>query len=670
MIPMKPTHVLMLLLAVLAPLGAEGARRRAVSHPGLPAADALQGGYANRTSVFQGNFLTLHIASTVQPLTVEIVNLADPDHVLTTIENLTSRAQSCSEQSAGDCNWDATTTITVPYTWPSGYYAARFPTAAGERWAPFIVRSAQPGSQILVLSSTHTMQAYNRFGGSGVVERVSYQRPYSQHDGLGGYSDDEQLFVDWLTAEGLPFEVASDVDLEDPTLLSRYNVVVIPGRAEFWTAQARANLEQFNRNGGHVAVLNGNTMWWQVHLEDDHETIVGTEHAGNVPAFGPQPQLAAPNWFEHPITDPETRFFGSSFLYGGFANRGNGDSLLPVEQRTGWTVMAPNHWIYSGTSLGFGSTFGRETVGLEVGGTLFNCDANGTMVGIDPSAGTPLNFQILAWTPASEGTGTIGIYTNPAGGAVFNAGTQRWVHGLQSDETVRQMTRNVIEQFATGDRLPHTDTVTMMLTEEKFNCQQYTLHALPGWKQPAAAPAKVTARCAYEGAAGVELSGPKAIEMIRDFTPTAEPHHEIGARFYINVASYVGKADGIIARVALRNTAGAEIDEPTAVEFEVSGGKTLTRLMRRDVAGNITRSGTMELSSGWHLIWLTWHAPGETVLQLDKIPTQTLDNPDTDRIAGEIVLEYPQPTRADDGSFVCIDALAVGNVKPGSLPAQ
>ena len=112
-----------------------------------------------------------------------------------------------------------------------------------------------------------------------------------------------------------------------------------------------------------------------------------------------------------------------------------------------WTVMVPSHWIYEGTNLVSGSTFGPETVGPVVGGTLFNCDTTGKILGVDASAGTPLNFHILAWTPATAGTGTLGIYTNVAGGAVFNAATQRWVHGLQGDAVVSRITRNVIDQF-------------------------------------------------------------------------------------------------------------------------------------------------------------------------------------------------------------------------------
>ena len=674
MFPTKLKHVVMLALAVLAPLCTDAAvRRRAAGHPGPSLIEiSSQGGYASRASVFQGGTLTFHIASTAQPLTVEILNLADPDHVLMTIENLTSAAQNCAVPPTSGCGWQATTTISIPSSWPSGFYAARFPTSLGQRWAPFIVRAVQAGnrSRMLVLSSTHTMQAFNRFGGSVPGDRVSYQRPYRQHDGLGGAVDDELLFVDWLTAQGLPFEAASDTDLEDSTLLSRYYLLIIPGRAEYWTAQARANIEQFSRNGGHIAVLNGSTMLRQVRLEDDNQTLVGTAQAGS--ADPEPPQLVTTNWFEHPLYNPETRLFGTSFRYGGYANRvsADDDALLPIEQRTGWTVAAPSHWIYDGTNLVLGSTFGRETVGPEVGGTVFNCDTGGRMIGIDASSGTPVNYHVLAWTPASEGTGTLGIYTNSSGGSVFNAASQRWVNGLAGNPAVSRMTRNVINQFITGQPLPHDDKTAMLLTEETFNCQpyQYTQRLLPGWTQTQAARPTVTARCSYEGPSGLEFSGAESIEVVRDFTP-GQPLHVMGARFYINLDSYQGQPDSPLARVTLRNTVGGHADVPVVVEFSIVNGEPQCRLVRRDPAGNLFAGEWLPLGPGWHMIWLTWRSLGDIVLQLEKLgPTRTLHNPSGTQSVGEIAFEYPAVIRSDNSGYVCFDALGVGHVKPGSLP--
>ena len=102
------------------------------------------------------------------------------------------------------------------------------------------------------------------------------------------------------------------------------------------------------------------------------------------------------------------------------------------------------------------------------------------------------SLPIRAWTPASEGTATLGIYTNSAGGAVFNAATQRWVYGLRDNPVVSRITRNVIDQLITGEPVPHDEKTAMLLTEETFNCQQYTPRLLAGWTHTLETKAAVT----------------------------------------------------------------------------------------------------------------------------------------------------------------------------------
>jgi hypothetical protein len=682
----KLKHVFILVIAVLVASSAAAARRRAVGHPTPRFNEAsTQGGYPSSPSVIHGASLSLHVSSSVQPLTVEIVNLVDPNQVLTTIRNLNSRVQNCSGQFLTGCDWDVTTTFAIPFNWPSGYYAARFPTAFGTRWAPFVVRAAQPGStsKILAISPTHTMQAYNRFGGSSLyfddlgrpqrfVDRVSYERPYSQDDGLGGYSDYEEFFVDWMRGEGLLFEAATDVDLEDATLLSRYNLVIIAGHSEYWTAGARHNLEQFSQRGGHIAVLNGNSMWWQIRLEDNNRTIVGYKQDAvpEDPFLRQKPQLVTTNWYQHPVNNPETKILGTTFLHGGYANRvpGNPDdySLLPLEQRTGWTVTEPTSWVFQGTNLTRGATFGREAVGLEVDGALFNCDANGNIVGIDPAAGTPLNFHVLAVTPASDGYGTMGVYTNSAGGTIFNAASQRWAFGLRDNPIIRRITRNVIDRLSGGVPLPFDEKQSIVLTEDTFNCQQYTMYTLPGWTNTLESRAAVTGRCAYEGAGGVELSGAEGIELIRDFTPTPAVRTQVELRFYINLDAYQRRFEGPIPLVTLRHTVGRVSEQPLLVEFDVVNGQQMARVARRDPSGNFVPTDWIQMGSGWHLIEVSWRSPGEIALQVDGGQRRTMNNPDGGQHVGEVFFEYLKATQPESG-FVCIDAIAVGTAKLGSV---
>ncbi|HEY0141066.1 MAG TPA: N,N-dimethylformamidase beta subunit family domain-containing protein [Thermoanaerobaculia bacterium] len=646
-------------------LDAHAAKRRAAPHPEPPFNAAhTQGGYANATSVRQGDVLTFHIATSVSPFTLSFVNLARPDVVLHTVSNLTSAPQNCSGRWRIGCDWNATTTIRIPGDWPSGYYAASFPTAGGTRNVFFVVRAAQPGrtSPILVIAATHTYQAYNRFGGESLYfdangkrgSNVSFDRPYDTNAGLGRYPIWESHFVNWMQREGRAFEVATDSDLEDPTLLNNYRVLVLVGHSEYWTATARAHVEQFSRSGGHIAVFGGNTMWWQVRLNAAERTLVGyKQEAAFDPLRNANPVLTTTHFWGDPVNNPEDFLFGASFRHGGYANIIDEVTfeMLPLEQRTGWSVTDPAHWIYANTSVSRGTEFGKETVGLEVDGALFQCDTSGQVAGPDPSAGTPSNFHILATTPGTDGYGTLGIYTNQFGGAVFNAATQGWVYGLAGNSIVQTMTRNVLERFVSGP-LPYDAVAASVLTQETFNCPKLT-----GW-EGTDARGTLSARCASEGPAGLELSGAQLISISRNFSPNGVLRKEASVRLQIKADQFVKRTEFGTMIVALRHRTSTVFAQPVWLELDVQNGQRLIRIARRDSANNFSASTWLPLPDGFQQVDLVWRSPGAITLTLANGQTVSLDNADPNQVVSQVVIGYPEAEVAGNG-MVCVDALSV-----------
>lgn len=646
-------------------LDAHAAKRRATPHPEPPFNAAhTQGGYASATSARQGDELTFHIATSVSPFTLSFVNLARPDVVIHTVNNLTSAPQNCSGRWRIGCDWDATTTIRIPGNWPSGYYAAQFPTASGTRNVFFVVRAAQPGrtSPILVVAPTHTYQAYNRYGGESLYfdavgkrgSNVSFDRPYDTNAGLGRYPIWERHFVSWMTAENRTFEVATDTDLQDPTLLASYRVLVLVGHSEYWTAIARQNVEAFSRSGGHIAVFGGNTMWWQVRLENDGRMLVGYKQEAQFdPLRESVPSLTTTHWWGEPVQNPENFLFGTSFRHGGYANITDLETfeLLPLEQRTGWSVTAPTHWIYAGTGVTRGTEFGRETVGLEVDGSLFHCDADGGLGTADPSTGTPSNFHILATTPATDGFGTLGIYTNPFGGAVFNAATQGWVFGLAANPTVQTITRNVLDRFVSGP-LPYDPVERDVLTEETFNCPK-----LAGWSGTEAR-GSLTGRCASEGPSGLELSGAQLISIGRNFAPDGAGRKEATLRLQLNADQFVKRTEFGMMIVALRHRTSTTFAQPVWLELDVQNNQRLIRIARRDSANRFFASPWLPLAAGFQQVDLVWRSPGAITLTLSNGQTVSLDNTDPNQVVSQIVIGYPEAEIAGNGN-VCVDALSL-----------
>ncbi len=659
-------------LAVLNAPEAEAKRRAAVSGNVYS-----QGGYADRMSVVQGGSIGLHIATSVPGFEVRIVNLAEPDVTLRTLRGLTSRTQDCGGRYDEGCGWDLTTTLDVPRSWPSGYYAAIFPTFFGERYLPFIVREDNPGStsNVVVLASTHTWQAYNTFGSRSTYPSasefrarvVSYDRPFFNEDGLGRYGAFEQPFVEWMNDTGREFEVISDVDLEDPTALAGYDVLVIAGHSEYWTMNGRNTVEAFSGNGGHIAILNGNTMWWQVRLEDDNRTMVAYKDDPNDPES--DSPMFSTHFFSNPVNRPENRLIGTSFRNGGYANRlnENTNEMKPVAERTPWTVTDASHWIFDGTGMQNGDTFGRETTGLETDGVVFNCDANGQLLGPEGSDEAPLNYEILAITPASEGFATLGFLVHPSGGAVFNAATNAWSWGLSAgNEIVERITANVLDRFSTGAPMVYQPSQSTILAQDLFNCPQPIQAA--GWESGSLdTRPRVTASCAYEGPGGLELSGANVKAIARFIAPRSGPsRNEAHLRFYIKLDELQQRSTFPMSIVGLEDRTGNVIRRAAFVEVDATSGKRL-RIARRPSAGGFAASSWVTLNDGWHLIEVSWRSPGTMTLQVDGGSVVSLENADADQRVNRVVLAWPEPELSTEGR-VCIDAFAVGSTKPATTP--
>lgn len=672
--------VFLALTALFLPMNDVLAAKRRATAPSPPPFNVqyTEGGYADQNSVEQGGSVALRIATAVSPFTLRIVNLAQPGVAVHTINGLQSSSQNCSGRFLQGCDWSVTTTLTVPMSWPSGYYAALFPTSFGERAIPFVVRENAPGStsRIAVLASTHTWQVYNDFGGRSTypsddprrAHELTYNRPYAAENGLGRYGAFERPFVDWMTTQNRLFEVITDSDLEDPSILPNYALLVIPGQSQYWTASARAHVEQFSAAGGHLAVLNASTMWWQIRLSDDGRTIVTYKGDRYDPAANSP--LQTTNFFASPVNNPENRLLGASFRNGGYANRldPTSNDMKPVEERSPWTVTDAGHWILQGTSLRTGDTFGRETTGLELDGVVFNCNAAGAVIGAEGSDEAPRHYEILAVVPGSEGWGTMGLLVHPSGGAVFNAATNAWNWGLQSNPIISRITTNVLDRLSLGTKLPYQPVVSTFYAQDLFNCPQ----PIPatGWESKSLMTRpQVTASCAYEGPGGLELSGEGERAIARAIAPRGgASRQEVFVRFAIKTDELQQRTVFPLTILGLEDRNGENAVRAATVEIDASNGKRI-RIARRPPAGGFAASDWVTLADGWHVVQMGWRSPGTLTLTVDGGSAVTLENPDADQRVNRVVLSYPTNELTSAGR-VCIDAFAAASVPPPAVSAN
>jgi hypothetical protein len=650
----------------------------------LAANNYAQGGYADRTSVAQGGTIAFHIATSIAPFTVEIVNLAQPTQVLTTITGLTSAASDCTGMWESGCAWPVTTQLTVPSAWPSGYYAARFPTNGGTRNIIFVVRAAIPGlaSRIAVVSPTNTYEAYNQFGGKSVYDSistngkrahiVSFQRPYFDNLGLGRYPAWEQFFVDWLTAENQPFEVITDDDLADPSIISQYRLVVLAGHSEYWSLEARQSLRTFLHAGGNVAVFSGNSMWWQVRLDLTTRQMTVYKAADLDPLLDVDNPRVTVNWFDHPVYNPENFVLGTSFRNGGYANVFPGTTnALPVADRTPFTVVNASSWLFDGTGLLNGDTFGQASAGNEVDGAIFNTLPTGELA-VEGSDGTPLNFEIAATLPASDGYGTIGLYTNADGGTVVNMGSRDWLRGLAADAAVQQITRNVLARLSLEEPLPYVERTSAWRMEDLFNTPIPMPGALPGWSGDLL-EASLSRQCATEGPFGLKMEGAEWTQLIRSFAPdhagvsTAWVSFDLNADQLTNTPAF---AMPIVELVDER----PELHVYAAVEMQMRpAGRSIRLSVYR---ANGSRSGTTSwavLPPGWQRMSVSWRSPGMSVLRVGDGIELEVENSEAGQVVTEVMMEFAGSELGATGS-ICLDAIrmreSIVDTTPMGAPAS
>ena len=387
--------------------------------------------------------------------------------------------------------------VPIPRDCPSGVYVALLvegdgrgrPTSRPDPATPdgrdgralVVVRSAAPGvaASILYKLPLLTYHAYNQVSPApydvaaqrggwclysvprradlpiAVPPAVSVRRPGG---GTGGTPFDvfnfdpfdptpRQTFVHWdaralawLEAQGYRVELCTDLDLHREgglDLLRRYRLLLSVGHDEYWSDSMRDAAEEFVRGGGNVAFLGGNTCWWRIAFDDEHSF------------------RRLHWWSAAPVPDrPENALTGVSF-------RNGGERDLDLHPRpVGFRVQHADHWVYAGTGLRDGDTFGdgpdEYVVGYECDGAHFDRRGLGRGRPVRPSGedGTPPDFTILGIgdvEPSGWGLGnraaTMGLHA--ANGTVFTAATTDWTRLLERPATrVARITRNVVDALA------------------------------------------------------------------------------------------------------------------------------------------------------------------------------------------------------------------------------
>ena len=485
-------------------------------------------GYCWPQSVAPGTRVGLHVSSSLPAVDVEVARVGAARQVVHEHPQLPADDLGVPDDaSSNGCGWPVSLELDTT-GWSTGYHEVRLTGTVDGRETvgrAFVVVRPPPDStrRILWVLGTSTWHAYNDFAGRNLYNggtQVSLCRPMapgylhkppghgrrvatthppdpqlaahvgylrlnhlSEWGGSAGWPNWEHPFAVWAERNGYEIDVASSADLEDPSLLSRYRLLLSIGHDEYWSGPMRDSVEAFIAGGGNVAFLSGNTAFWQIRYEDDGRTIVGYKgRFADDPCYRTDRHAETTTiWSDHELGRPENAMTGVSFSRGGYHRIGR----RVTNGAGGYTVHRPDHWLFEGAGLTYGDLLGAgaTVVGYECDGCdLTYRDGLPYPTGSD---GTPDTFEILGTAPAApftretaarppkphvmseseftswrvfgeqgpevearilHGHAVLGTYTR--GGTVVTSGSTDWVHGLaERDPQIEQITANILERL-------------------------------------------------------------------------------------------------------------------------------------------------------------------------------------------------------------------------------
>ncbi len=174
------------------------------------------------------------------------------------------------------------------------------------------------------------------------------------------------------------------------------------GHDEYWSAGQRATVEAHVRRGGNYASLSGNTMFWQVRLEDDRRAMVCHKYNAHEtdPVVGTDAQATMTGmWCDPLVGRPETALLGAGSAYGLYSRFG----AATPRGSGAFTVYRNDHWMFAGTGLRYGDQLGGAdgVVGYETVGCRLAFDEYQLPVAAGGD-GTPDDVEVVAFTPSSN----------------------------------------------------------------------------------------------------------------------------------------------------------------------------------------------------------------------------------------------------------------------------
>ena len=327
----------------------------------------------------------------------------------------------------------------------SGYYLIELVDENGNRSSvPLIVKPKIP-TDVIIIASTNTWQAYNGFGGKSfytndrdpilfklfafisnklilqptVLPFFFTKLPTSRPTIFNITDEDPKLPFqshllrsEWVLAafldkNNISYSVYSDKDFESDFGLNKAKLTIFNTHSEYWSMEMMGKLKEYSQAGGNVLFASGNNIYREI------------------VDYGDYMMVSKPT-IEREVT---TRLIGSYYTDAGYM------TFSPYK------VIHDKHWVFKGTNINAGEVFGEYSANDQKGASGHETD------------------KINEYT---KGYKTLAIGTNQAGpayfiikekansrkGVVLNFGSVNIVGALFHDDVVNRIFLNIINRLA------------------------------------------------------------------------------------------------------------------------------------------------------------------------------------------------------------------------------
>lgn len=311
--------------------------------------------------------------------------------------------------------------------------------------AGFVVKARKP-AEITVLLDSNTSNAYSTAGGKSLYASNSSKRVaatvLSWHRPIQIPSDYSLGCLKHFSKQARSMRYLAGIDMEEKDILKETKVLVLIGHNEYWTRNAREQVDEFINSGGHLLVLSGNTMWWQIRHDHKNNQIICYKNAEKDPE--PDPLLKTIVW-----KTPSLRFsiigtLGADFDGGGYGRTANDKGW------DGYKITAANSPLLSNSGLRNGDLISIST--HEYDGAPVKTSTSGNVPVLDMEKLPFKRAELIGYDRGYRGRHTTATWLvaqrAPNSGIVINVGTTDWCSdkGIDgpSGTAIKKITDNML----------------------------------------------------------------------------------------------------------------------------------------------------------------------------------------------------------------------------------